>query len=69
MYNFSLFLHIGNLFSSSRGSFPALSAAAHAGGEAFNTTAHVWAPAGSGPRPGSVARALGAQIRASWLFF
>ena len=44
----ALFLHTGNLFSSGRRSFFALSAAGHM----------------FGPRPGFVARALGVQSRA-----
>ena len=55
----TFFLHIGQLFSSGRGSFLALSAAGDEG-------ARVYSRRKLGPRPGSVARALGIQSRAKW---
>ena len=50
------FLHIGDPFSSGRGSFLALCAAGCAGGRLYYRRKF-------GPRPGSVARALGAKSR------
>ena len=58
------FLRVGKLFSSSSGSFLELSAAGHAGGPRV-----YYHRCNFGPPPGSVARALGVQSRASWLFF
>ena len=51
----ALFRDIGNLFSSGRGSFLALSAAGHAGGAACTPRRKC------GSRPGSAARALGVK--------
>ena len=53
-----------SIFSADCGSFLALSVADNAGGAGICTLQHIF-----GPRPGSVARALGVQSRASWPFF
>ena len=60
MYEIRFVLHNSNLCSSGRGSFLDLSAAGHAGAPSCTPRRM------GGPRPGSVARALGIQSRAGW---